>query len=85
MALGCRDMGPTYPWRRQALAALGLKPLLARPRTRKELANRDARTTTPQQAEAKAAKRPMHRDVRAFLRERKAWLPKPSPGRPFCR
>jgi penicillin-insensitive murein endopeptidase len=84
MALGCLDSPPTYPWRLQALQALGLKPLLASThRNQEESDARARRTTTPAEARKKAGA--MHADVVKFLAEREAWIKRPSPGRTYCR
>jgi penicillin-insensitive murein DD-endopeptidase len=84
MAQGCLDSPPTYPWRLQALKALGLKPLLASTQRNKEESDaRAKRTTTPAEARKKAG--PMHADVVKFLAQREAWIKRPSPGRPYCR
>jgi penicillin-insensitive murein endopeptidase len=84
MGQGCLDNPPTYPFRIEALAALGLSPILERVTDRRERAAAvAARTTTPEQAAKRAG--PMHREVRKFLTRRKAWLKQPHPGRPFCK
>jgi hypothetical protein len=84
MGQGCLDKPPTYPFRIEALAALGLSPILERVTDRRERAAAvAARTTTPEQAAKRAG--PMHREVRKFLTRRKAWLKQPHPGRPFCK
>ena len=84
MAEGCLDSAPIYPWRAQALEVLGLKPLLAPAKRSQE--EREAvakRTTSPAEARKKAGH--MHARVIEFLKERKAWLKRPSPGRPYCK
>lgn len=81
MAEGCLDKPPTYPFRREALASLGLEPALYRGRP--DRAARAKRTTTPKQARKRAGR--MHRDVIAFLERRKGWLKRKGPPRPFCR
>jgi penicillin-insensitive murein endopeptidase len=84
MLQGCLDSTPTYPWRAQALAALGLKPLLAAGRQSRE--EREAvakRTTSAAEARKKAGR--MHAHVIQFLAEREAWRKRPSPGRPYCK
>jgi penicillin-insensitive murein DD-endopeptidase len=84
MAQGCRDASPIYPFRAQALKALGLKPLLASPlQSRAERDAVAARTTSPAQARKRAG--PMHALVLKFLAEREAWRKRPSPGRPYCK
>jgi hypothetical protein len=86
MGRGCLDSPPVYPYRIAALSALGLSPLMASLKQTLSLAERRARkalTTTPEQAKKRAG--PMHARVTAFLKEREAWLKKPSPGRPYCR
>jgi len=82
MAQGCRDSAPNYPWRISALSALGLSPLMAAPKPAERKAS-SARKTTPEQAKKKAG--PMHALVTQFLKQREAWLKKPSPGRPYCK
>lgn len=83
MAQGCLDTPPTYPFRSQALAAIGLSPQLASmKRSAAERRAHAARVTTPEQARERAG--PMHKDVTQFLKQREAWLKKPSPGRPYC-
>ncbi|MGF1465547.1 MAG: penicillin-insensitive murein endopeptidase, partial [Sandaracinaceae bacterium] len=76
---GCEDSGPTYRWRRDELAALGLEPVINRPRPDRP---RSARTSPE---EARAAAGPMHRRVEAWLARRQAWMSRPHPGRLFCR
>jgi penicillin-insensitive murein endopeptidase len=84
MARGCLDNPPNYPYRIAALRALGLQPLMASlQRSITERRARATRTTSPEQARKKAG--PMHARVTAFLKEREAWLKKPSPGRPYCK
>jgi penicillin-insensitive murein endopeptidase len=84
MAKGCMDSPPVYPYRIESLAKLGLAPLIASlQQTIAERRARKARTTTPEQAKKKAG--PMHAKVTAFLKQREAWLKKPSPGRPYCK
>jgi penicillin-insensitive murein endopeptidase len=86
IAAGCLDKAPIYPWHKQALAALGLAPVMEKVGRRSRLA-RDGdvakRTTTRAQARTRAG--PMHRNVRAFLDEREQWAKMPHPGRPYCR
>lgn len=84
MKHGCLDSPPVYPFRITSLAQLGLSPLMASlQQTIAERRARRARTTTPEQAKKKAG--PMHAKVTAFLKQREAWLKKPSPGRTYCR
>lgn len=83
MALGCRDSPPLYPYRVAALKALGLKPLMAAAGSGSDFKASSARKTTPQEARKKAG--PMDVLVTKFLDQRKAWLKKPSPGRPYCK
>jgi len=84
MQAGCSDSPPTYPFRRSALAALGLRPTVeARGKRAARQKEVEDRTTSP--AEARAEAGPMHARVRQFLAKREAWLPQPHPGRPFCR
>ena len=83
MAAGCRDKPPVYPFRREQLAALGLKPQLGGPVSRAKKAAKRKRTTTPEQARKRAGR--MHSDVIAFLDLRKSWLKKATPPRPYCR
>lgn len=79
MAEGCEDSGPVYPWRRDELRALGLQPVIHRPRRRRA---RAPRTTA---ADARAAAGPMHARVTEWLDRREAWLQPPRTGRDFCR
>jgi len=83
MVLGCRDSAPNYPHRVAALAALGLTPLMAAPRSTGDQKASSARKTTPEEAKKKAG--PMHALVTQFLKQREAWLKRPSPGRPYCK
>lgn len=84
MARGCLDSPPNYPYRIAALSALGLSPLMASlQQTLAERRARKLRTTTPEQAKKQAG--PMHAKVTSFLKQREAWLKKPSPGRPYCK
>ncbi|MBN1655210.1 MAG: penicillin-insensitive murein endopeptidase [Deltaproteobacteria bacterium] len=79
---GCLDDYPIYPRRRSALRQVGIDPVLAKvDRRLRQTAKK--RTTSP--AEAKRRAGPMHARVKRFLDQRESWLPKPSPGRPFCR
>jgi penicillin-insensitive murein DD-endopeptidase len=81
---GCQDSPPIYPWRVQALGALGIEPVPARPlSSRAERSAVAERTTSPEQARKRAG--PMHSSVREFLDERRAWLQQPHPGRTYCR
>jgi penicillin-insensitive murein endopeptidase len=84
MAAGCLDSTPVYPWREQALQALGLRPLMAANGRGKE--EQDAvkkRTTSPAEARKKAGL--MHAKVKQFLAERELWIKRPSPHRPYCK
>jgi penicillin-insensitive murein endopeptidase len=81
---GCLDGPPNYPFRIAQLSSLGMTPLMASlARSAAERRARAARTTSPEQAKRRAG--PMHERVVAFLKEREAWLRKPSPGRPYCK
>jgi penicillin-insensitive murein endopeptidase len=83
---GCEDKPPLYPWRKQALAALGIEPVQARAATREEREAVEARTTSATEARKTAERRgPMHAKVRRFLAEREAWRKQPHPGRPYCK
>ncbi len=79
---GCLDKYPMYPWRLSELRAKNVKPVMARakPGARKRARRR---TVSPAQARRRAGR--MHWRVRKFLDQREAWLPKPSPGRTWCR
>lgn len=79
MAAGCEDSGPVYPWRRAALRALGLEPVISRPRP--------DRPRSPQVSAEEARERagPMHARVIEWLERREAWMRAPRTGRPFCR
>lgn len=84
MKHGCLDSPPVYPFRVEALAKLGLKPLIASlQRTVAERKAHNALKTTHEQAKKKAG--PMHAKVTAFLKQREAWLKQPHPGRPYCK
>lgn len=83
LAQGCEDTGPTYPFRRKALAQLDLKPRLAGPVPKAEKKKAAARTVTPEQARKAAG--PMDEAVVRFLDARKAWLDKSTPPRRYCR
>jgi penicillin-insensitive murein endopeptidase len=84
MALGCLDNPPIYPFRIHSLAKLGLAPLMASlQQSIRERRARKARTTTPEQAKKRAG--PMHAKVTEFLKQREAWVKKPSPGRTYCK
>lgn len=90
IARGCEDTSPIYPWHRQALAALGVEPVLARPRrrSREEERARAARITTHEEAEQQAERATrgrIHPAVRAWIRKREAWREPPRPGRQYCR
>ncbi len=88
IAAGCEDSPPLYPWRRQALAALGVKAVLAKAATSEERGAVDARTTSTVEARARAGAATqgrMHRKVLRFLAEREAWRKAPHPGRTYCR
>jgi penicillin-insensitive murein DD-endopeptidase len=81
---GCLDKPPIYPWYKDALASLGLAPVLERAVDRRARAKEvAARTTTPEQAKRRAG--PMHPKVRRFLAERQAWMKPPKPGRLYCK
>ncbi len=83
MAAGCLDSPPVYPWRRDALKALGLSPMIASAYTKPEHDAAHKRITTPKQARAKAGR--MDARVLQFLHEREVWLKRPHPGRAYCR
>ena len=75
---GCRDSDPIYPWRRKELAEHGVEPLPLlpkRPGTTSDIVTHE---------EARRAAGPMHSEPERWLDRRKAWLHKPSPGRPYC-
>jgi penicillin-insensitive murein DD-endopeptidase len=75
---GCEDTFPMYGWRRDALAAEGVRPLMAGARAREPEERR--RTTTPRPEPPV-----MHADVVEFLARRERWAHKPHPGRRYCR
>ena len=79
LAAGCEDSLPIYPWRRAELRALGLEPVISRPRPHRP---RSRRVTA---AEARERAGPMHRRVIEWLDRREAWMAPPRTGRPFCR
>jgi penicillin-insensitive murein DD-endopeptidase len=84
LGLGCEDSPPIYPWRNRALAALGVNEVLASAYTTPvERRAKKQRTSSPAQARKRAGQ--MHPRVTAFLDAREAWLPRPHPGRPYCR
>ncbi len=81
IAHGCEDTFPIYPWHDAHLAAAFVQVKLAqrRPRPKPKLTSvEDAATNARQQYGT------LHADVEAFLERRKAWVKKPSPGRPYC-
>jgi penicillin-insensitive murein endopeptidase len=81
---GCYDTPPIYPWQRDALAVLGLAPVLEPPgRRARRSAEVEERTTSRAEARAKAG--PMHKSVRQFLARREAWASQPHPGREYCK
>lgn len=86
---GCIDGAPMYPFRRGALRALGVQPVLETygdRHKRKRARDVEERTTSPSEARAHAEKSgPLHAKVRAFLDARELWSSKPSPGRPYCK
>lgn len=85
-AAGCEDTRPIFPWRRKALAASGVTPVLAGSNSKPEPAaprKPKPKLKTLEQARAEAG--PMHEDVVEFLDRREAWARKPHPGRRWCR
>ncbi len=80
---GCQDNYPIYPWRRQALREVDVEPVIAKRLNRRLRKSVKKRTTSPAEARKRAG--PMHIRVKRFLDQRESWLPKPSPGRPYCR
>lgn len=89
IAAGCVDGAPMYPFRRAALRAIGVKPVMETYAMRHAAARREAveeRTTSIDEARAQiVSSGPMHALVLRFLDEREAWAKKPSPGRPYCK
>jgi hypothetical protein len=84
IARGCYDKPPIYPWHRDALALLGVVPVLEPPGNRaRRSAEVEERTTSRAEARAKAG--PMHKSVRQFLARREAWAKQPHPGREYCK
>ena len=87
VAAGCADGAPIYPWRKQALAAAGVEPVVAGddedegPRKQGPRPKPDIKSI----AQARAEAGPMHEDVVAFLDRRQAWVKRPHPGRRWCR
>ncbi len=81
LGLGCEDLPPLYPWRREQLRALGLKPVMA---TRAKSVD-PAPIVTNAQAERAVKRQKPHPSVLAFLARRKAWERQPHPGREYCR
>lgn len=84
LGLGCWDKPPIYPWQREALHALGLKPVLEPPGAKRQT-REDVAERTTSRAEARKKAGAMHAKVRRFLDRREAWAKKPSPGRVYCR
>ena len=86
LGAGCQDTPPLFPWRKQELAAAGVKPVLAK------AGGNDERPATPKKkptlktlAQARAEAGPMHEDVVEFLDRRESWAKRPRPGRRWCR
>jgi len=76
---GCRDSAPLYPWRKKALAEIGVQPLpLLSTRER-------ARAKTVGHEEARRAAGPLDPEVERWLNRRKEWRDEPHPGRKYCR
>jgi penicillin-insensitive murein endopeptidase len=84
MAAGCLDKPPIYPWHRDALAALGLQPILETVKNRAQR-NAEVEERTTSRAEARASSGPMSKEVRRFLVRREAWAKQPHPGRLYCK
>lgn len=84
VAAGCEDTQPLYPWRKQALAAAGVKPVISR-RSGDEDAKPKSKPKLKTLAQARAEAGPMHEDVVEFLDRRAAWAKQPHPGRRWCR
>lgn len=81
IAQGCEDTFPIYPWHEAHLAADGVAVQLAKSRNIK----RPKLTSVAEAAKrARSQYGEFHPDVKAFLERRKAWVEKPSPGRPYC-
>jgi penicillin-insensitive murein endopeptidase len=80
---GCQDNYPIYPWRRKALREVDIDPVVAKKLDRRLRKAVKKRTTSPAEARKRAG--PMHIRVKRFLDQRESWLPKPHPGRPYCR
>lgn len=80
---GCEDTRPIFPWRRKALAAHGVAPVLAGNKPKARSKTPRTKLKTIEQARAEAG--PMHEDVIEFLDRRQAWARKPHPGRRWCR
>jgi len=75
---GCRDSGPSYPWRERALAEAGVPPLPMLPKRPK------ARSEMVTHEQARRAAGPMDEEVERWLDRRKTWRDKPHTGRPYC-
>jgi len=84
IGLGCWDKTPIYPWHRQELQTLGLKPVLE-PFVRGSQRREEVAERTTSRSEARRKAGVLHRKVRQFLERREAWAKKPSPGRPYCK
>lgn len=81
IAEGCEDTFPIYPWHEAHLAAAGAKVQLAK---RRPVPKPELTSVAEAAARARARYGPFHPEVTAFLKRRKAWVEKPSPGRPYC-
>jgi penicillin-insensitive murein DD-endopeptidase len=84
VAAGCVDGPPLYPWRTDALAAAGVKPVLGGRDDDDAPKPKAPRPKLRSLAQARAEAGPMHEDVVAFLDRRDGWAKRPRPGRRWC-
>ena len=75
---GCRDSPPVYPWHRERLQAIGVRPLPLAPKRKK------AQSKIVTHEEAREAAGQMDSEVERWLDRRNQWIDKPHPGRPYC-
>jgi penicillin-insensitive murein endopeptidase len=84
MSKGCLDKPPIYAWHKEALAALGLQPILETVKNRTQR-NAEVEERTTSRPEARASSGPMSHEVRRFLARRESWAKQPHPGREYCK
>jgi len=78
IAAGCRDSPPMYPWQRQKLEAVGVRPRPLAPKRKQAT----AKIVTHE--EARNAAGPMDVEVERWLERRQQWIDPPHPGRTYC-